>query len=94
MVNTNWVAIGMSLDIYIKYLIVEFVKFGETLTDNADGNPEPSSKLEKVQRLNGEHHEIDEEKVQTKNSKEAVKTVLVQHNILVTGSSPVGSTNN
>jgi hypothetical protein len=48
MVNTNWVAIGMSLDIYIKYLIVEFVKFGETLTDNADGNPEPSSKLEKV----------------------------------------------
>jgi hypothetical protein len=31
---------------------VEVLKFRETLTGNADGNPEPSS-YEKVQRLNG-----------------------------------------
>ena len=59
---------------------VDGVKFREALTDNADGNPEPSLvRTRKVQRLDGPHLSLmryGEGKVQRTNMDVAAKVVV------------------
>lgn len=58
---------------------MDVVKFGETLTDHADGNPEPSPEKGRCRDLTATTYvkRYGEEKVQTTNMIVAVKTVAV-----------------